>query len=117
MMMQAKKALPNLARFAAHYALWIVLTLSQLGLALWIHQLIISASMIYAQRANNPWIPRAVDMWSIVFLGIAALVAIFASEAYLNKGLHKPGYWRRVGLVTLVEALLAAVLFGLELFL
>jgi hypothetical protein len=113
-MTQAKSIFLQITRFSAQYAIWLVFTVSQLGLAIWMHQLVISAAILYAQQVKNPWLPRATDMWSMVILGIIVLIFVFLTEAYLSKGIRLQRFWQRVGMVAMIEALVAAGLLGLE---
>jgi len=113
-MTQAKSIFLHIIRFSGHYAVWLAFTVSQLGLVIWIHQLVVTGAIVYAQKVNNPWLVRAVDMWSMVILGIIVLVTVFLTEAHLSKGLRQQRFWQRVGSVIVIEAVVAAVLFGLE---
>jgi hypothetical protein len=117
MNLQVKSTFIQVSRYTAFFALWLVYTVSQLGLALWIHQLLVAWSFVQAQRVENYWLPRAVDMWSMMILGVIVLITVFLTEAYLQKGMRQQRFWRRLGVVTMIEALVAGVLYGFELFL
>ena len=115
MMTEGKRTLTNISRYLAVYAIWMVFTVSQLGFGIWVHQLLISAAVVYALKVKNLWLPRAVDMWSMVVIGVMLLITVFVTEAYLSKGMRKQLFWKRVGIVALVEGVVALVLMGLEL--
>lgn len=112
-MMEGKTTVNSVAKTIGAYLIWIILCVSQVGLALMLHYLIVSAAILYS---TNAWTPRAVDMWSMVLLGIVILVTIFTTESYVTKGLGLGRFWQRVGKVVLIEAITAALLVGLGFF-
>jgi hypothetical protein len=111
MMMEGKNTARKVSKSIAVYAIWMAFAASQVGLALWIHDVIFSATLLLAR---NAWVPRAVDMWSMFVLGMVVLGSIFVTEAYLNKGMLKQQFWKRVGIVALIEGAIALVLLGVQ---
>jgi len=113
MIMQEKSTVSSVAMKGLVYGFWLLFTVSQVGLLLWIHQILISAAIRYA---HNAWVPRAVDMWSMFILGALVLAPIFFTEYYLDKGMKKGRFWQNVGKVALIEAIISAVLLVLGIF-
>ena len=111
--MQGKETVKNATKSILMYIIWMIFSVSQVGLAIWIHDVIFSVSLLVAE---NAWVPRAVDMWSMFILGMVVLATIFWTETYLQKGIKIQRFWQRVGVVALVEGVIALVLFGLGFF-
>jgi hypothetical protein len=114
MIMQGKTTVNSVAKTIVTYVVWIIFSISQVFLALSIHELIVSAAILFS---TNAWAPRAIDMWSMVILGIAVLATIFLTEAFLAKGMRLGLFWQRVGIIALIEGILAAVIYGIGLIL
>lgn len=94
------------------YVVWLIFVVSQVFLALSVHELIISLAILFS---TNAWAPRAIDMWSMVILGIIVLATIFYTESYLSRGMRKGVFWQHVLWVALIEGAIALVLFLINL--
>lgn len=90
------------------YVVWLIFVASQVFLALSIHDLIISLAILFS---TNAWAPRAIDMWSMVILGIIVLGTIFYTETYLSRGMRKGVFWQHVLRVALIEGVIALAIF------
>ncbi len=58
----------------------------------------------------NRWVLRAVDRFSLVFMGIVWLIAIIVVEDYLGKGVDKGDLYKRFLKVVSAEVILGALL-------
>jgi hypothetical protein len=108
--MQGKETVRNATKSILVYVIWMIFSFSQVGLAIWIHDVIFSVALLVAK---NAWAPRAIDMWSMFILGMVVLATIFLTETYLQNGMKLQRFWQRVGVVALVEGVIALVLLGL----
>jgi hypothetical protein len=95
------------------YVVWIILSISIVGLMLYGHNTLVSAVFL---TKVNPWGLRAIDLWSMVVFGLATLIAIFFVEGFLRDGAKTHKLWKRVGIVVLVEGVIAGILAIVRLF-
>ena len=112
--MESNPTVKSVTRFIAVYLTWLVFSASQFVLLFWLHDLIFSWSIIIGDQMDNPWLPRAVDMWSMFVLGMVALGTIFLTEAYIRKSMDKQRFWRSVGIVALIEGIVALVMLVID---
>jgi hypothetical protein len=117
MIMESNPTVKSVTKFITVYLTWLVFSASQFALLFWLHDLIFAWSILLGDQAGNPWLPRAVDMWSMFLLGMIALAAIFWTEAHLRKGMDHQHFWRNAGRIALVEGILALVMLVIDKFL
>ena len=108
--MQGKSTINSIGRTLLIYGVWLIFCVSQVFLALALHGVIVAAAINFS---TNAWAPRAVDVWSMVILGMIILGTIFLTETYLSKGMNLGKFWQRVGIVALIEGVIALIIYGL----
>ncbi len=96
---------------ATYLLFWIILSAIGLWLMFAIREVGVEL-MIFAQL--NPWAVRGFDRLAIYVLGLIWFVALMWIEHYLRTGIDKKRLWRNIAKVALVQAVLAAIVFGIR---
>lgn len=107
----SKASWHRLLRYLACYGLWIGLSALGIWAMLYLRTDIILLVMVLNP---GPWILYAVNIWSILLLGLLWLGGVVLLEHYLRKGLQKNRFWRRVMRVFLLEAIIFGLAYGLR---
>ncbi len=97
--------------YASYFVLWLTYTAITFWLVFQIEDIFIVGAM---RLRLNPWQVRAVDKFSLVFLGLVWLASMFLVESYLRNGIAQRKLMRRAGRVYLGLAIFSLVVIGVN---